>query len=189
MGLCRAVSNMFQFKMFMQYFQPVPFTLPTFTQLWLHSFKTVKLQDMSQLWHILTFSFFLSWELNIFSRWSLISLACLLCYTTSVSVFACLLLMYLNCTLWILSLSFIFLTPRMRRCCQSAGCVSCLSWAWERTSTLSLSSWRRVPKISPVTCFGANPMLPVWVRLYRLPAWWVVNTYMRWHLRNLLFVF
>lgn len=107
MGLCRAVSNMFQFKMFMQYFQPVPFTLPTFTQLWLHSFKTVKLQDMSQLWHILTFSFFLSWELNIFSRWSLISLACLLCYTTSVSVFACLLLMYLNCTLWILSLIYI----------------------------------------------------------------------------------
>lgn len=73
---------------------------------------------------------------------------------------------------------FFFKNSRMRRCCQSAGCVSCLSWVWGRTSTPLRSSWRKVPAISPVTCFGVNPMRPVWVRRCRLPAWWVTwNTH------------
>lgn len=64
----------------------------------------------------------------------------------------------------------------MKKCCQSAGCASCLLWAWERMSTPLLSSWQRVPEISPATCSGVNPTLPVWARLCRLPAWWVLNT-------------
>lgn len=66
--------------------------------------------------------------------------------------------------------------PRMRKCCQSAGCASCPLWVWERMSTPLLSSWQRVPGTSPATCSGANPTLPVWARLCRLPAWWVLKT-------------
>lgn len=68
----------------------------------------------------------------------------------------------------------------MRRCCQSAGCASYPSWVWERMSTPLLSSWQRGPEISPATCFGVNQTLPVWARLYRPPAWWVVSEYIRW---------
>lgn len=76
--------------------------------------------------------------------------------------------------------------PRMRKCCQSAGCASCPSWVSERMSTPLLSSWRRVPEISPATCSGVNPTLPVWVRLCRPPAWWVLNTLEIKHLSDSL---
>lgn len=87
----------------------------------------------------------------------------------------------LNNFLWLNNLCIFYIffkNSRMRRCCPSAGCVSCLSWVWGRTSTPLRSSWRKVPTISPVTCFGVNPMRPVWVRRCRLPAWWVTwNTH------------
>lgn len=74
--------------------------------------------------------------------------------------------------------------PRMTKCYQSAGCASCPLWVWERMSTPLLSSWQRVPEISPATCSGVNPTLPVWARLCRLPAWWLLNTLETKHLSD-----
>lgn len=78
----------------------------------------------------------------------------------------------------------IFPNSRVRKCCQNAGCVSCLSWVWGRTSAPLLSSWQRVPVISSVTCFGANPTLPAWVRQCRLPAWWVISKFPSWKMKR-----
>lgn len=66
------------------------------------------------------------------------------------------------------------------RCCQNVECASCLSWVWAKTSTPLLLSWQKVPGTSPVTCSGVNPMLPVWVRLCRLRAWWAIKQALLW---------